>query len=108
MDQPEAVDGGRFGSANAVDNLGAQNLLLFLLLLPARLPFIHVAGDRRFNRSSPSPELRLTDACGKERIGFPQVGGAYLSEIPHPVDPEIWKRCCIFRLLLVRSIGGTE
>jgi hypothetical protein len=31
-------------------------------------------------------------ACGKERSGFPQVGGADLSEIPHPVDPEIWKR----------------
>jgi len=31
-------------------------------------------------------------ACGKERTGFPQAGGADLSEIPHPIDPEIWKR----------------
>ena len=108
MDLPEAVDGGRLGSGNAVDNLGAQNLLLFLLLIPARLPFIHVADDRRFNRSSPSPELRLTAACGKERIGFPQVGGAYPSEIPHPINPEIWKRCYTFRLLLVRMISGTK
>ena len=38
-------------------------------------------------------EPRLTGTCGKERTGFPQAGGAYLSEIPHPVDPEIWKRC---------------
>jgi len=67
-----------------------------LLLLPARRPFIHVAGGRRFNRSSLSPELRLTDTCGKDQIGFPQVGGPCLSEIPHPVDPEIWKRCCAF------------
>ena len=96
MDLPEAVDGGRLGSANTVDNLWAQNLLLFLPLFPATRPFIHVAGDRRFNRSSPSPELRLTGACGKDRIGFPQVGGPYLSEIPHPVNPEIWKRCCAF------------
>ena len=45
-------------------------------------------------------------ACGKERTGFPQVGDADLSEIPHPVDPEIWKRyyyvycgldCCVIR-----------
>jgi hypothetical protein len=96
MELLEAVDGGRLGSGNAVDNLGAQNLLLFLLLQPARLPFIHVAGDRRFNRSSPSPELRLTGACGKERIRFPQVGEPDLSEIPHPINPEIWKRCCAF------------
>jgi hypothetical protein len=50
-----------------VDNLGAQNLLLFLLLRPAKLPFIHIAGDRRFNRSSPSPELRFTVPV--EKIG---------------------------------------
>ena len=42
-------------------------------------------------------ELRATNACGKERTGFPQVGGAYLSEIPHPVDPEIWKRCYTYK-----------
>jgi hypothetical protein len=81
---------------------------LFLPLLPATRPFTHVAGDRRFNRSSPSPELRLSSACGKERIGFPQVGGADLSEIPHPINPEIWKRCYTLRLLLVRMISGTE
>jgi hypothetical protein len=68
----------------------------FSCLLPATRPFIHVAGDRRFNRSPPSPELRLSGACGKERTGFPQVGGAFLSEIHHPVNPEIWKRCCAF------------
>jgi hypothetical protein len=107
MGQPNAVDGDHLGSAKAVDNLGAHNLLLFLLLSPARLPFLHDAGDRRFNRSSPSPELRLLGACGKDRIGFPQVGGAYLSETPHPVDPEIWKRYCIFRLLLVRRLSAS-
>jgi hypothetical protein len=37
-------------------------------------------------------ELRLLGACGKERTGFPQAGGADPSEIPYPVDPEIWKR----------------
>jgi len=40
--------------------------------------------------------LRLTHACGKERTGFPQAGGPDPSEIPHPVDPEIWKRCYTF------------
>jgi len=25
--------------------------------------------------------------------GFPQAGDADPSEIPYPVDPEIWKRC---------------
>ena len=41
----------------------------------------------------PDHELRLLGACGKERTGFPQADAAQLSEIPHPVDPEIWKRC---------------
>jgi hypothetical protein len=40
----------------------------------------------------PDHELRLLGACGKERTGFPQADAAQLSEIPHPVDPEIWKR----------------
>jgi hypothetical protein len=44
-------------------------------------------------------ELRLTGACGKERTGFPQAGGPDLSEIPHPIDPEIWKRCYTLTLL---------
>src|SRR5207245_7318150 len=33
-------------------------------------------------------------ACGKDRSGFPQVGGADPFEIPHPICPGIWKRCC--------------
>jgi hypothetical protein len=37
--------------------------------------------------------LRLTRPCGKDRTGFPQAGGACPLEIPHPVDPETWKRC---------------
>jgi hypothetical protein len=50
------------------------------------------AADRWFNRSSLTNELRLLGACGKERTGFPQASAAQPSEIPHPVDPEIWKR----------------
>jgi len=64
----------------------------------ARTPSRHpIKGDRRYNRSSTTHELRLTVSCGKERTGFPQAGGAYLSEIPHPVDPEIWKRCYMLK-----------
>jgi len=37
-------------------------------------------------------ELRVHGACGKERTGFPQAGGADLFEIPYPVCPETWKR----------------
>ena len=59
MGRLKAVDDGHVSSAKAVDNLAAQNLLLFLLLSPAWLPFIHDTGDRKFNRSSPSLELRL-------------------------------------------------
>src|SRR4029077_1885733 len=46
----------------------------------------------------PDHELRLRGACGKERTGFPQADAAQPSEIPHPVDPETWKRCYTFIL----------
>jgi hypothetical protein len=52
----------------------------------------------QFNPKLPDHELRLHDACGKERTGFPQVGAAQPSEIQHPVDPETRKRCYTFTL----------
>jgi hypothetical protein len=54
------------------------------------------------------PELRFTRPCGKERTGFPQVGGAYPSEIPHPVDPEIWKRWYTLSVKPTMAFAGTE
>jgi hypothetical protein len=47
-------------------------------------------------------------SCGKERTGFPQAGGAYLSEIPHPVDPEIWKRCYTLNPQSIVVFSGTD
>src|SRR5665213_582080 len=70
-----------------------------LLLLPC--PRSHTASQPRLSQVQPKLHghgLRLTGACGKERTGFPQAGGPCLSEIPHPVDPEIWKRCYTFKL----------
>src|SRR5260370_11587638 len=51
------------------------------------------------------PELRHLGACGKERTGFPQVGGADLFEIPHPICPELWKRCCYVMRAVVGTVG---
>src|SRR6185312_12608826 len=65
---------------------------------------------RRRPRIQPKPfehELRLLGACGKERTGFPQAGGADLSEIPYPVDPEIWKRRCMTKCCLLVGISGS-
>ena len=63
------------------------------------------AGPRKSRRRRPlvqpklpDHELRLPGACGKERTGFPQADAAQPSEIPHPVDPEIWKRYYIVML----------
>jgi hypothetical protein len=82
MDALNPVDCGQLGSGNAVDNSGPKFSSRFSCFLPAKLPFNSLAGSRRFNRSSPSLELRLLGACGKDRAGFPQVGGAHPSEIP--------------------------
>ncbi len=88
------VDAGRRRSANVVDNLGST-----------RPPFPNPrvrrpsatrwpGPRRRYKCELPCHELRLLVNCGKERTGFPQVGGADLFEIHHPVDPETWKRDC--------------
>jgi hypothetical protein len=63
------------------------------VLLPRQAKPSGIATERPQVQPKPLDSgLRLTGDCGKERTGFPQAGGAYPSEIPHPVDPEIWKR----------------
>ena len=103
MDALNSVEGSQLGSAKAVDNLGPKFPPVFSCFCRRGNPFNRLAGIRRLNRNSPSLELRLLIACGKERTGFPQVGGRFLSEIRYPVVPKIWKRCCTLNLPLMRS-----
>jgi hypothetical protein len=60
------------------------------------------------NPKLPDHELRLLGGCGKERTGFPQAGAAQPPEIPHPVDPEIRKRCYTFIASSTRMMSGTD
>jgi hypothetical protein len=81
------------------------------ILIPLPRPRCHPhrnQSDRRFNRSSTTSELRLTATCGKDRTRFPQVGGTYLFEIPHPVDPEIWEWSYNFNVRLTVTFTETR
>ena len=51
--------------------------------------------------------LGLRASCGKERTGFPQGDADQPAEIPHPVDPETWKRCYTFILTCSRTRSDT-
>src|ERR1700686_2668705 len=91
-------DGCPFCSANAVDNLGPTPSSTSPCLSARAGP--RTSRERRplVQPKLPDHELRLLGACGKERTGFPQADAAQLSEIPHPIDPEIWKRYCTVML----------
>ena len=82
----------------------------YLSYLIAHAAAIRIAppGDSRFNPKLSDHELRLLGACGKERTGFPQAGAAQLSEIPHPIDPEIRKRRYTFTAFLGVTISGID
>ena len=67
-------------------------------------PRIALPATADSNRSSSSTSSGLLGACGKERGGFPQAGGADPSEIPYPVVPEIWKRLCVTSCKLLVEI----
>src|SRR5258706_9599577 len=69
--------------------------LLLRDFLPSRLDGGAQSRRRRpeVQPKLPDLELRLRGTCGKERTRFPQGDAAQPAEIPHPVDPETWKRC---------------
>src|ERR1700686_3109730 len=81
--------------------------ILFLRLAREAGPASH---QKRPQVQPKPPDLSSASlgACGKERTGFPQVGGAYPSEIPHPVDPEIWKRYYMVTAHSNITFVGTE
>jgi len=69
------------------------NSFIDISCLSARISSRKSRGRRPLDQPKlPDHELRLLGACGKERTGFPQADAAQPVEIPHPVDPETWKR----------------
>jgi hypothetical protein len=87
MDGLNLVDVRDPGFANAVDNLGPKSPPVFSRFQPARLPFIHVAGERRFNRSPPSLELRVLVPVEKSgpdfhRLAVPTCPKSPIRSIP--------------------------
>src|SRR5690242_18227224 len=98
----------RSDSANPVDKLGSTRSALGARGEAHRATPDRALGARGFNRSSSSMSSASLVPCGKERMGFPQAGGAGLSEIHYPVDPEIWKRRCATKCCLLVRIGQSE
>ncbi len=92
MEVSAAVDRGRWPLGKAVDKLGGNRTSPLCADSPRPGASNCAIGRCGLNRSSLSMSSASMVPVEKIGSGFPQVGGADLSEIPYPVDPEIWKR----------------
>src|SRR5256885_7734517 len=86
-------DWGPICSANAVDNLVPTPPSTYSCRVALTAALKSRCRRPQVQPKLPDLELRLRGTCGKVRTRFPQGDAAQPAEIPHPVDPETWKRC---------------